>query len=98
MGRFSNDETIVRKIDGGIVILRDRNRIYLVQGDAQWHTVFHRYGAPLGSYSGWRLFRQELRQYKNLTPSRVHELAIRYGVVQFVSYSKIELGKNVVYK
>jgi len=94
---FKADYITIKKIDGGELIFYDRQSIYLYQDGIKYGTTFTNWDAPLGFYgAGWKKFRERLYRNKKLTVRRCYELALRYGVVAYSSYDKLDLtGKKV---
>lgn len=83
MGRFKAETIKVRQVDGLTIVFKDARAIYLGYDDI-W-VVFHRWGAPRGSYSGgWQQFRHLLYYSKSMTSVHCFELADRFNI-PFVS-------------
>lgn len=79
MGRFKAESTKFRCIGDLTIVFYSPKEIYLGFDD-NW-AVFHRWGAPRGSYGGgWQQFRHLLYYEKALTATHVFELADEFRI------------------
>ena len=94
---FKTDCITVKKIDGGEIIFYDRQSIYLYPDGSNFGSIFNNWDSPKGSYmNGWKLFRQNLMRYKNLTVRKCYEMALKYDIIAISSYRRLDLsGKKV---
>lgn len=82
MGRYKSKCVWVREIEGGRVVFKDRETIWLINDEGA-NIVFHRWWAPRGSYAPWREFRRKLWRNKNLTADTCIFYAVKFGVTHF---------------
>lgn len=72
---------IVRRLSNCTIIFRDKETIVVQQPNDNGSYMFHRWFAPLGSYTGgWRDFRRKLLRNKNLDLLSVIFYAQRFDV------------------
>ena len=82
MGRWRAEAVIVRRLPEVAITFYDRETIYVFPKGAGVGSIFHRWFAPRGSYTGgWEQFRRKLLRYKCLDLARCHELAEEHGVL-----------------
>lgn len=94
MGRFKAGAVTVKQVDDLTIIFYDKNRIYVGNKHHRW-VVFHRYGAPRGSYrTSWDKFRSSLWKEKNIDYNHCFRLAFQYDV-QFMTVPASPNLKNV---
>lgn len=82
MGRFKQKRIIVKVCDEVNLVFWDWNRIYvLVKATDKWY-LFHKYHAPLGTYTNsWRPFKRRLMKINNPSFARCCQLAYQYEIV-----------------
>lgn len=97
MGRFKSDAILVRVTTNLIIYFIDHEKILVKERGTNQAVVFHRYGAPLGSYeNSWHPFRTKLQRYQNLTMRRCHQIAIRHSVLYFSTERLLDLSHQTV--
>lgn len=80
MGRFRAEAVIVKRVDDLTIVFYDKENIYIKDDNHGW-TVFHRWFAPKGSYTGgWQQFRHLLLYEKKITFDHCYRLAFRYDI------------------
>lgn len=95
MGRFKAKTVKVRKVDGLTLVFRSPKAIYM--GWNGYWAVFHRWGAPRGSYGGgWQQFRHLLYYDKHITSVHVFELAERFQIPFLTASGAPCLDENLV--
>ena len=100
MGRFKAEHITIRRVNGLEIVFRDRSSIYVRHEQDRGYTVFHRWYAQLGSYSGgWGQFRQKLWRDKKLSLLKCFEIAAQYGIQSLHTDRELKLeGEKVVYR
>lgn len=88
----------MRELEQVEIIFYSTHSIYVYGKNNPTGVIFHRWYAPLGSYSdGWKIFRQKLMQYKKLDLNRCFQLAHMHGIDMQGSGGRVNLeGKEVV--
>lgn len=80
MGRKRNAIVIKEiKKTGLTIVFYDSKSIYIFNKEFGW-SVFHRWGAPLGSYRSWRKFRHLMWYAKRIDYRHCFRLAFRYDI------------------
>lgn len=82
MGRYKAEAVIVKEVkrSGLKIIFYDERNIYVGDHQQGWF-VFHRWGAPLGSYGrGWQQFRHLLFYEKKINLRHCFRLAFRWDI------------------
>lgn len=97
MGRFRVSATLVRVTPELTICFSDRLKIVVTERQTGRRTVFHRYGAPLGSYAeSWGPFRNKMLRYKNLTMKRCHQIAAQHSVLYFSSDRPLQFEAQTI--
>lgn len=99
MGRYKAEHITIRRINGLEIVFRDRLSIYVRREGEKGYTVFHRWYAPRGSYTGgWSNFRQKLRRSRKLSLLSCFETAAQYDIQSLHTDRELKLeGEDVVY-
>lgn len=82
MGRFKAKAILIRRLPEVTITFYSRESIYVFPKGYANGTIFHRWHAPLGSYTGgWQQFRRKLLRYKHLNIADCHRLADQHGIL-----------------
>lgn len=100
MAKFRAEGIIVRKLEKVEIIFYDSHSIYVYGRNNPTGVIFHRWYAPLGSYTdGWQDFRRKLLRYKKLDLNKCFELSHQHSVQSSGTGSRLDLkGKKVIYR
>ena len=95
MGRFRAKAVKVRKIDDVTIIFQGPRSIW-VGWNGNW-SIFHRWGAPLGSYdNGWRQFRHLLYYEKHPDIWHIYKLADKFDIPYVAAKKEPDFIKSKV--
>lgn len=100
MAKFKSSGITVRRLEKVEIIFYSSHAIYIYGRNNITGVVFHRWYAPLGSYTdGWQDFRRKMMRYKKLDLNKCFELAHQHGIQSSGTSGRINLkGKKVIYR
>lgn len=96
VGRYRLEEPKVRRINGLLIVVRDRETAYVFIKDESYYVIFHRWYQGRGSYQRWNLFYRRIIKNKKLDISDCFRIAERNGICYKISTRKVEIN-GVVY-
>ena len=96
MGRFRAEAVTIKRVDDLIIVFYDKKSIYIKDDKHGW-TVFHRWYAPLGSYTGgWQQFRHLLFYEKRITFNHCYRLAFRWDITHMAGVKAPNLDNKPI--
>lgn len=97
MGRYKAERIIVKECPELTVVFWDNSSIYVYPKGYNYGLVFHKYHAPLGTYTkSWKPFKRRLLKIKYLRLSKVFELADYYEILYKGSVGRLDFNKKPV--
>ena len=83
MKHFRAEAVIIKRVNNVEIIFWNKEEIYVRNTDTNQWTLFHRYFAPKGSYTGgWSQFRHLLLyEWAHLDYNHAYRLAFRWGIL-----------------
>lgn len=93
MKNFRAEAVIVRKVKGLTIVFLSKDTIYVKADDTPW-AIFHRWGAPRGSYSGgWKQMRHRFGRKSDLTYADCFKIARRWNIPFVTTTNPPDLSK-----
>lgn len=81
MGRYRQQNIIIREFDEVIIVLENRDTIWALPKRASTNIIFHRwFSPPLGTYPDWHKFRQKLYTNRNITLNDCYRWARQHEI------------------
>lgn len=80
MARYKQKGVIIREFEDLTIVLADKETIWAVPRRSGPNIIFHRWFAPLGSYTQWHRFRKKLDENKNVTLAKCYRWAAQHGI------------------
>lgn len=97
MGRFKQERIIIKICEEIDIVFMDWNRIYIkLKSSGKWY-LFHKFHAPLGTYTNnWRPFKRRLMKIKSPTFIQVCQIANQYDIVANGAVGNIDFSKKAI--
>lgn len=86
----------IRRVDNLLIIVKNRDTVYVFAENAKGHITFHRWFQGAGSFSRWDLFTRRLMRNKHLTVSQCFALANRNEIEYEISTAPVEVMGRVI--
>lgn len=95
MGRFKQKRIMIKVCEEIDLVFWDWNRIYIrVKNTGKWY-LFHKYHAPLGTYTNnWRPFKRRLMKINSPSFVQCCQLAYQYEIVAQGAVGELEFRKK----
>lgn len=96
IGRYHLDKPKVRRVNNLVIIIKDRETLYVFVKNAKSHIIFHRWWQGKGSYPRWRLFCLSMTRNKSLDAKKCFQTAAKHNIEYQLSTREVVI-KGVTY-